>query len=60
MTSSWDPGALCPDAIPFLRHGAAGVPASEFVDRVLSHAEREAIVKGYAGKAGFMQSQINK
>jgi hypothetical protein len=31
----------------------------EFVDRVLSHAEREAIVKSYAGKAGFMQSQVN-
>jgi 5-methylphenazine-1-carboxylate 1-monooxygenase len=32
----------------------------EYVDRVLSHAEREAIVKGYAGKAGFTQSQVNK
>jgi 5-methylphenazine-1-carboxylate 1-monooxygenase len=32
----------------------------EFVDRVLSHAEREAIVKGYAGKAGFTLSQVNK
>ena len=32
----------------------------EFVDRVLSHAEREAIVKGYAGKAGFALSQVNK
>jgi 2-polyprenyl-6-methoxyphenol hydroxylase-like FAD-dependent oxidoreductase len=32
----------------------------EFVDRVLSHAEREAIVKGYAGKAGFTQNQVNK
>jgi hypothetical protein len=32
----------------------------EFVDRVLSHAERETTVKGYAGKAGFMQSQVNK
>jgi 5-methylphenazine-1-carboxylate 1-monooxygenase len=32
----------------------------EFVDRVLSHAEREAIVKGYAGKAGFTQSQVNR
>jgi 5-methylphenazine-1-carboxylate 1-monooxygenase len=31
----------------------------EYVDRVLSHAEREAIVKGYAGKAGFTQSQVN-
>jgi 2-polyprenyl-6-methoxyphenol hydroxylase-like FAD-dependent oxidoreductase len=32
----------------------------EYVDRVLSHAEREAIVKGYAGKAGFTKSQVNK
>ena len=32
----------------------------EYVDRVLSHPEREAIVKGYAGKAGFTQSQVNK
>jgi len=32
----------------------------EYVDRVLSHAEREAIVKGYAGKAGFTLSQVNK
>ena len=32
----------------------------ELVDRVLSHAEREAIVKGYASKAGFTQSQVNK
>jgi 5-methylphenazine-1-carboxylate 1-monooxygenase len=32
----------------------------EYVDRVLSHAEREAIVKGYAGKAGFTQGQVNK
>ena len=32
----------------------------EFVDRVLSHSEREAIVKGYAGKAGFALSQVNK
>ena len=32
----------------------------EFVDRVMSYAEREAIVKGYAGKAGFTQSQVNK
>lgn len=30
----------------------------EYVDRVMSHAEREAIVKGYAGKAGFAQTQI--
>ena len=32
----------------------------EYVDRVMSHAEREAIVKGYAGKAGFAKAQINK
>ncbi len=32
----------------------------EYVDRVLSHSEREAIVKGYAGKAGFTQAQVNK
>jgi 2-polyprenyl-6-methoxyphenol hydroxylase-like FAD-dependent oxidoreductase len=32
----------------------------EFIDRVLSYSEREAIVKGYAGKAGFTQSQVNK
>jgi len=32
----------------------------EYVDRVLSHSEREAIVKGYAGNAGFTQSQVNK
>ncbi len=32
----------------------------EHVDRVLSHAEREAIVKGYAGKAGFALKQVNK
>src|SRR6202041_2621117 len=31
----------------------------ESVDRVLSHAEREAIVKGYASPAGFTQSQVN-
>ena len=30
------------------------------VDRVLSHAEREAIVKGYAGKAGFTLQQVNR
>jgi 5-methylphenazine-1-carboxylate 1-monooxygenase len=30
------------------------------VDEVLGHAEREAIVKGYAGKAGFTLSQVNK
>ena len=32
----------------------------EFVDRVLSHTEREAIVKGYAGKSGFSLAQVNK
>jgi len=32
----------------------------ESVDHVLSHAEREAIVKGYAGKAGFALSQVNR
>ena len=32
----------------------------EFVERVLSHSEREAIVKGYASKAGFTQIQVNK
>jgi 5-methylphenazine-1-carboxylate 1-monooxygenase len=32
----------------------------EYVDRVLSRAEREAIVKGYAGKAGFTLGQVNK
>ena len=32
----------------------------EHVDRVLSHAEREAIVKGYAGKAGFALPQVNR
>ena len=32
----------------------------DYVDRVLSHAEREAIVKGYAGKAGFSLSQVNR
>jgi len=32
----------------------------EFVDRVLSHTEREAIVKGYAGKAGFSLAQVNR
>ena len=34
--------------------------ASNSVERVLSHSEREAIVKGYASTAGFMQSQVNK
>lgn len=32
----------------------------EVIDGVLSHAEREAIVKGYASKAGFAISQVNK
>ncbi len=32
----------------------------EYVDRVLSRAEREAIVKGYAGKAGFSLGQVNR
>ncbi len=32
----------------------------DYVDRVLSHTEREAIVKGYAGKAGFSLSQVNR
>ena len=31
----------------------------DHVDRVLSHAEREAIVRGYAGKAGFALHQVN-
>jgi hypothetical protein len=31
-----------------------------YIDRVLSRDEREAIVKGYAGKAGFALSQVNK
>jgi 2-polyprenyl-6-methoxyphenol hydroxylase-like FAD-dependent oxidoreductase len=32
----------------------------EYVDSVLSRADREAIVKGYAGKAGFALSQVNR
>jgi 5-methylphenazine-1-carboxylate 1-monooxygenase len=32
----------------------------DYVDRVLSHAEREAIVRGYAGKAGFTLAQVNQ
>ncbi|MBV8473977.1 MAG: flavin-dependent oxidoreductase [Hyphomicrobiales bacterium] len=32
----------------------------EYVDRILSQPEREAIVKGYAGKAGFALAQVNK
>lgn len=30
------------------------------VERVLSYTRREAIVKSYAGKAGFTQAQVNK
>src|SRR5271154_1436178 len=44
---------------PVGSNGAA--PAGfEYIDRVLSRDEREAIVKGYAGKAGFALSQVNK
>ena len=32
----------------------------DYVDRVLSQGEREAIVKGYAGKAGFTLTQVNR
>ena len=32
----------------------------EYIEKVLSRDEREAIVKGYAGKAGFALSQVNK
>jgi 2-polyprenyl-6-methoxyphenol hydroxylase-like FAD-dependent oxidoreductase len=32
----------------------------EYIDSVLSRADREAIVKGYAGKAGFALAQVNK
>ena len=32
----------------------------DYVDRVLSRSEREAIVKGYAGKAGFTLRQVNR
>jgi 2-polyprenyl-6-methoxyphenol hydroxylase-like FAD-dependent oxidoreductase len=32
----------------------------EYVDRVLSRTDREAIVKGYAGKAGFALAQVNR
>jgi 2-polyprenyl-6-methoxyphenol hydroxylase-like FAD-dependent oxidoreductase len=31
----------------------------ESVERVLSHSEREAIVRGYASTAGFTQAQVN-
>ncbi|MGL5733429.1 MAG: FAD-dependent monooxygenase, partial [Beijerinckiaceae bacterium] len=32
----------------------------DYVDRVLSRSEREAIVKGYAGKAGFALNDVNR
>ncbi len=32
----------------------------EDIDRVLSHDERKAIVRGYAGMAGFALSQVNR
>jgi 5-methylphenazine-1-carboxylate 1-monooxygenase len=32
----------------------------ESIDRVLSYAERQAIVKGYAGTAGFALEQVNR
>jgi hypothetical protein len=32
----------------------------EYIEKVLSRDEREAIVKGYAGKAGFALSQVNR
>ena len=32
----------------------------DYVDRVLSYGEREAIVRGYAGKAGFTLQQVNR
>ena len=35
-------------------------PADSNSSTGLSHVEREAIVKGYAGKAGFTQAQVNK
>jgi hypothetical protein len=59
MTSGWDPGALCPDAITFLRHGAAGVPLRS-LSTAWQPAECGAIIKGYAGEAGFTLSQVNK
>ncbi len=31
-----------------------------YPDEYLSHSEREAIVRGYAGKAGFQLTQVNK
>jgi hypothetical protein len=32
----------------------------ERIDDVLSHAQREAIVKGYAQLAGFAKDQVNR
>jgi 2-polyprenyl-6-methoxyphenol hydroxylase-like FAD-dependent oxidoreductase len=32
----------------------------DYADRVLSYSEREAIVRGYAGKAGFTVQQVNR
>ena len=32
----------------------------DFIDRVISPGERDAIVKGYAGKAGFQLTQVNR
>jgi 2-polyprenyl-6-methoxyphenol hydroxylase-like FAD-dependent oxidoreductase len=32
----------------------------EDIDAVLSHAEREALVRGYAQKAGFAQGQVGR
>lgn len=32
----------------------------DFIDRVISPTEREAIVKGYAGTAGFALTQVNR
>jgi hypothetical protein len=32
----------------------------EDIDEVLSHPEREAIVKGYAQLAGFAKEQVNR
>ena len=30
------------------------------IDRVASHAEREAVVRGYASMAGFTREQVNR
>ena len=32
----------------------------ENIDKVMGHSQREAIVKGYAGKAGFTLKQVNR